>query len=97
MSSADYSEATWYGAHPNIYTDADRPSSDPINKIIIHVVQGSFSSAINWFLDPNASGSANYMVRSSYGFSGQSVNEEDIAWHAGYWEYNRTRVGIEHE
>ena len=97
MSSADYSEATWYGAHPNNYTDAERPSSDPINKIVIHMVQGSFSSAINWFLDPNANVSAHYTVRSSDGFVGQSVHEEDIAWHAGYWEYSRTSVGIEHE
>jgi len=97
MSGADYSEATFYGAHPDNYTDASRPGSDPVNKIVIHVVQGSFSSAINWFLDPNANVSAHYTVRSSDGFIGQSVHEEDIAWHAGYWEYNRTSIGIEHE
>ncbi|MDP9437269.1 MAG: N-acetylmuramoyl-L-alanine amidase [Actinomycetota bacterium] len=97
MSSADYPGATWYGAHPNNYTDANRPGSDPINKIVIHVVQGSFSSTINWFLDPNANVSAHYTVRSSDGFVGQSVHEEDIAYHAGWWDYNRASVGIEHE
>jgi len=97
MSGADYPNATWYGAHTNNYTDANRPGSDPINKIVVHFVQGSFSSAINWFLDPNASASAHYTVRSSDGFVGQSVHEEDIAYHAGWWDYNRTSVGIEHE
>jgi N-acetyl-anhydromuramyl-L-alanine amidase AmpD len=97
MSGADYPKAHWYGADPNNYSGANRPSSDPINKIVIHVVQGSFSSAINWFLDSRASVSAHYTVRSSDGFVGQSVHEKDIAWHAGYWEYNRTSIGIEHE
>ena len=97
MSSADYSGAYWYGAHSNNYTAASRPSSHKVDKVIVHVTQGSFSSAINWFKDSRATVSAHYTVRSSDGFIGQSVHEKDIAHHAGNWTYNQTSVGIEHE
>jgi N-acetyl-anhydromuramyl-L-alanine amidase AmpD len=26
----------------------------------------------------------------------RSVQEKDIAWHAGNWKYNKTSIGIEH-
>jgi N-acetyl-anhydromuramyl-L-alanine amidase AmpD len=97
MAKPDYGRATWYGAHENNFTNTSRESSDPINKVIIHVVQGSWSSALNWFKDGRAQVSAHYTVRSSDGKIGQSVQEQDIAWHAGYWDYNRTSIGIEHE
>ncbi len=61
------------------------------------MTQGSWSSAINWFKDSRAGVSAHYTVRSSDGFIGQSVQEKDIAYHAGYWPYNQTSIGIEHE
>ncbi len=96
QSGADYGRATFYGASDN-YTPANRPGSNPINKVVIHVTQGSWSSAINWFRDPSSNVSAHYTVRSSDGFIGQSVHEEDIAWHAGNWTYNETSIGIEHE
>ena len=97
MATPDYSGSTWYGAYSGNYTSASRPSSNPINKIVIHVTQGSWSSAINWFKDSRAGVSAHYTVRSSDGFIGQSVQERDIAYHAGYWPYNQTSIGIEHE
>ena len=97
MARPDYGHATWYGAYSGNYTNASRPGSNPINKVIIHVVQGSWSSAINWFKDSRAGVSAHYTVRSSDGKIGQSVEEKDIAWHAGYWPYNQTSIGIEHE
>ncbi len=97
MASGEYPGSTWYGASSNNYTQANRPSSNPVDKIIIHVTQGSWSGAINWFLDPNAEVSVHYTVRSSDGFIGQSVQEKDIAWHAGNWSYNQTSIGIEHE
>lgn len=97
QATGDYSGSTWYGAYGGNYTNASRPGSNPINKIIIHVVQGSWSSAINWFKDSRAGVSAHYTVRSSDGFIGQSVREADIAYHAGYWSYNQTSIGIEHE
>ena len=67
---------------------ASRPASNPTNKIIVHVTQGSWAGAINWFEDPKAQVSAHYTVRSSGGAVGQSVREKDIAWHAGNWSYN---------
>jgi hypothetical protein len=97
MVSGDYPNSTFYGAHANNYTPSNRPGSEPINKVVIHVTQGSFSSAINWFNNGGAYVSAHYTVRSSDGFIGQSVREKDIGWHAGNWEYNQTSVGIEHE
>lgn len=97
MSGRDYSSAGWYPASSYNYSVASRPSSNPINKIIIHVTQGSWSSAINWFQNSSAQVSAHYTVRSSDGFVGQSVHEKDIAWHAGNWPYNQTSIGIEHE
>ncbi len=97
QSAGEYSGSTWYGASSNNYTAAGRPSSNPINKTIIHVMQGSWSSAINWFKDPAVGASAHYSVRSSDGFIGQSVAEKDIGYHAGNWPYNQTSIGIEHE
>ncbi len=84
-------------ANSNNYTVADRPISNLVDKILIHISQGSWSSALNWFQDPLASVSAHYTVRSWDGFVGQSVAEKDIAWHAGNWPYNQTSIGIEHE
>lgn len=97
MATPDYSGSTWYGAYSGNYTSATRPSSNSINKIVVHVTQGSWSSAINWFKDSRAGVSAHYTVRSSDGIIGQSVQEKDIAYHAGYWPYNQTSIGIEHE
>ena len=87
----------WYPAHGNNYTPANRPSSNPINKVVIHVTQGSWSSALNWFQNPSAGVSAHYTVRSSDGKIGQSLSDVNIGYHAGNWSYNQTSVGIEHE
>lgn len=97
MAKPDYGRARWYGASSNNYGSSRRESSYNINKVIIHVVQGSFSAAINTFKDPNSRVSAHYTVRSSDGFIGQSVQEKDIAYHAGNYSYNTSSVGIEHE
>jgi hypothetical protein len=97
QATGEYSGSTWYGASSYNYTAANRPSSNRIDKIIIHVTQGSWSGTINWFQDSRAQASAHYTVRSSDGFIGQSVAEKDIAWHAGNWAYNQTSIGIEHE
>ena len=95
MATPDYSGSTWYGAYSGNYSDASRPPT--ISRVIIHMTQGSWSSALNWFRDSRAGVSAHYTVRSSDGAIGQSVQEQDIAYHAGNWSYNQTSVGIEHE
>lgn len=97
MARPDYGRARWYGASSNNYGSANRESSHNINKVIIHVVQGSFSAAINTFKDPNSRVSAHYTVRSNDGFIGQSVQEKDIGYHAGNYSYNTSSIGIEHE
>lgn len=97
MARPDYSRARWYGANRNGYTPANRPGSNRIDKIIVHITQGSWSSAVNWFSDPRSGVSAHYVVRSSDGFIGQCVEEKDISYHAGNWPVNQTSIGIEHE
>ena len=73
MAAGEYPGSTFYPASSSNYSAASRPASDPINKIIIHVTQGSWAGAINWFQDPKAQVSAHYTVRSSDGAVGQSV------------------------
>ena len=97
MVAIDYSNFIYLPANANNYTVANRPYSDLIDKIIIHVAQGSWSSATNWFQNAYAGVSAHYTVRSSDGFVAESVVEKDIAWHCGNWAYNQASVGIEHE
>lgn len=96
MATADYPRATWYGASSSNYSTASRGAAQ-IDTIVIHVTQGSWSSAINWFGDSRAGVSAHYVMRRSDGFAGQCVREKDIAWHAGNWNYNTRSIGIEHE
>ena len=88
---------TYRAANINNYTQANRPYSNKIDKIIIHTTQGSWVSALNWFQNPDAGCSAHYVVRSSDGFVAQSVLDKDIAWHCGNWPYNQTSIGVEHE
>ena len=87
----------WYPAHSNNYTGANRPRSHRITRVVIHVTQGSWSSAVNWFQNPAAGVSAHYTVRSRDGKIAQSVSDINIAYHAGNWTYNQHSIGIEHE
>ena len=96
QASGDYGRSTWYGAHGSNYTAANRGQSQ-INKVVIHVTQGSWAGALSWFRDSRANASAHYTVRSSDGKIGQSVREKSIGWHAGNWDYNKRSIGIEHE
>ena len=89
----DYPLAQWIEAYSGNYAKADRTD---IRWVVVHVVEGSAQSAINWFLDPRAKVSAHYIV-SLGGTVYQMVMERDIAWHAGNKLYNSLSVGIEHE
>lgn len=93
----DYPDAEQHPADGSNYTAASRPDSNPIDKVVIHVTQGSWEGSLSWFQNPDADVSAHYTIRSSDGKVAQSVSEKDIAWHAGNWEYNQTSIGIEHE
>jgi N-acetylmuramoyl-L-alanine amidase len=98
QGTGDYPRSRWYGNGGNNYTESRREPAYDINTIVIHMTQGSWSSAINYFASrSNNRASAHYTVRSSDGFIGQSVHEPDIAWHAGWWPTNTHSIGIEHE
>ncbi|HEY0072404.1 MAG TPA: S-layer homology domain-containing protein [Chloroflexia bacterium] len=100
--SDDYDQATWVPADANNYTSG-RPWSQSsglcssLKYVVIHDTEGSYSSAINWFQNPNSGVSAHYVIRSSDGDVTQMVRNDDTAYHAGVWKYNICAVGIEHE
>ncbi|NUR84414.1 MAG: hypothetical protein HOY71_10050, partial [Nonomuraea sp.] len=96
-AATDYPGAIWNPASSANYAVSNRPTSDPIDRIIIHVTQGSYAGTISWFQDPAAAVSAHYVIRSSDGQITQMVREKDRAWHAGNSDYNHRSVGIEHE
>src|SRR5215217_4831903 len=93
-SKADYRRAVWRPAHRSNYTDRNRGAKQ-IDMIIVHVAQGSYSGTINWFQYGPSNVSAHYVL-SREGQVAQCVHNEDIAWHAGNWRYNRMSIGIEH-
>lgn len=71
-------------------------SSRTINYIVIHTIEGSEGSAINWFQNPAANVSAHYIV-SHAGRVTQMVPDMSVAWHAGNSTYNAQSIGIENE
>ena len=95
-ANTDYGPAIWYPANPSNYSVANRPLSDPIDMIVVHVVQGSCAAAAQVFQRSGYAASAHYIVCDN-GTVYQSVREKDIAWHAGNWAYNVRSIGIENE
>lgn len=89
-TTTDYAPALWV-ASPN-YSSR---SGTKITHIAIHTVQGSYSSCISWFQNPDANASAHYVVRSSDGQVTQMVLESNKAWHVG--SENPYTLGTEHE
>jgi N-acetyl-anhydromuramyl-L-alanine amidase AmpD/acyl-coenzyme A thioesterase PaaI-like protein len=96
LATVDYPRAVWVPAAATNYTVANRPDDYPIDMIVIHDIEGSYASAIKMFQDPKRLGSAHYIV-SYKGQVTQMVAENNIAWHAGNWDYNTRSIGIEHE
>lgn len=86
----------WRLACSSNYSVASRPSSNPINYMVIHKVQGSAASAASWMQNCSSNVSAHYTFNNSTGYCYQSVREKDIGWHAGNWTYNAQGIGIEH-
>lgn len=97
IASTDYGPALWTPADSGNYDVASRESDYPINYVVIHTMQGSYTSAINWFQNPSSNVSAHYVIRAGDGQVTQMVREKDIAWHAGNYSYNTQSIGIEHE
>jgi len=80
-------------AHPgNFSKGRDRP----IDRIVIHVADGTYGGTLTWFADPRCDVSAHFTVATD-GRIGQSVNLADTAYHAGDWVMNSRSIGIEHE
>jgi hypothetical protein len=77
------------------FTKAHRPIQS-IEKIVVHVTEGSFWGSVRWLKSPRAHASSHYVV-SRNGKIVQLVHLSDIAWHAGHWGTNEESVGIEHE
>jgi N-acetylmuramoyl-L-alanine amidase len=92
-----YPPTHWAPAATANYTVSDRPTSYPVELVVIHVTQETYADTITLFQDPAHAASAHYVVRSADGWIGQCVEEKDVAWHAGNWDYNTRSIGIEHE
>jgi hypothetical protein len=69
----------------------------PVTTIVIHDMEGTYSSSISWFQNPSAAACAHYLIRSSDGQITQMVHDADTAWHSGNSTVNHQSVGIEHE
>ncbi|MFJ4717199.1 N-acetylmuramoyl-L-alanine amidase [Streptomyces sp. NPDC088785] len=92
----DFKGAEWVAAASANWRRADRPADYPIDLVVIHVTQGSYSSALRVFKDPWHGASAHYVVRKD-GHIAQMIRELDVAFHAGNKDYNQRSIGIEHE
>ncbi|MFA3834735.1 N-acetylmuramoyl-L-alanine amidase [Streptomyces aureus] len=95
--AVDYPGAESVPASTSNYTASSRPTTYPLNYVIIHVTQETYADALAIFQNPAKQVSAHYVVRSSDGHIAQCVRERNIAWHAGNWDYNTRSIGIEHE
>ncbi|MBH5337100.1 N-acetylmuramoyl-L-alanine amidase [Streptomyces pactum] len=96
-AATTYPTTHWIPASTANYTVSSRPTSYPIDFVIVHITQETFQDAMRIFQDPARKVSSHYMVASADGYIGQFVREKDIAWHAGNWNYNTRSIGIEHE
>ncbi|AWS46569.1 N-acetylmuramoyl-L-alanine amidase [Streptosporangium sp. 'caverna'] len=93
--SPDYPNGSWVAASSGNYVVSNRPTSNTIDRVVIHMTQGSYAGTISWFQNPSAKVSSHYVVRSSDGAVTQMVRNKDVAWHAS--NYNTRSIGIEHE
>jgi N-acetyl-anhydromuramyl-L-alanine amidase AmpD len=92
----DYAGSQWVAASEANWRRADRPDDYGVDRVIIHVTQGSFRSAVNAFQDPGHGAASHYVVGQD-GQVAQMIRELDVAFHAGNRSYNEHSVGIEHE
>lgn len=94
--AVDFRGARWVAASAANYRRADRPADYPVDRVVVHVTQGGYASAVSAFRDPSHGAAAHYIVRGD-GRITQLIRELDVAFHAGNREYNERSVGIEHE
>lgn len=94
--AVDFLGATWVAASSANYRRADRPDDYAIDRVVVHVTQGGYESAVKAFQNPGHQAAAHYIVRQE-GAVTQMIRELDVAFHAGNRSYNERSVGIEHE
>lgn len=93
----DQAGAHWVAASRGNLRYADRPADYRIDRIIVHVTEGSYATAIRIFKDPLHAAAAHYVVRARDGEITQMARELDVAFHAGNRGFNERSIGIEHE
>ncbi|MFF8593263.1 N-acetylmuramoyl-L-alanine amidase [Streptomyces sp. NPDC015220] len=94
--AVDFRGARWVAASQANYRRADRPDDYPVDRVVVHVTQGGYASAVKAFQDPGHGAAAHYIVDRD-GRVTQMIRELDVAFHAGNRRYNERSVGIEHE
>ncbi|MDQ1025955.1 N-acetyl-anhydromuramyl-L-alanine amidase AmpD [Streptomyces umbrinus] len=94
--AVDFRGARWVAASSSNWRMADRPDDFGIDRVIIHVTQGSYASAVKVFQNPAHGAATHYIVRQD-GRVTQMIRELDVAFHAGNRDFNERSVGIEHE
>ncbi|MER5726628.1 MULTISPECIES: N-acetylmuramoyl-L-alanine amidase [Streptomyces] len=92
----DYAPARWIAASEANWRRADRPDDYGVDRVIVHVTQGSYASAVKVFQDPAHQAATHYIVGQN-GRVTQMIRELDVAYHAGNRSFNERSVGIEHE
>ncbi|MFJ2174880.1 N-acetylmuramoyl-L-alanine amidase [Streptomyces sp. NPDC101062] len=92
----DYAPSEWVAASSANWRRADRPEDFRIDRVVVHVVQGSYDVALKVFRDPGHGAASHYVVRKD-GHVAQMIRELDVAYHAGNRSYNERSIGIEHE
>ncbi|QPP06426.1 N-acetylmuramoyl-L-alanine amidase [Streptomyces bathyalis] len=93
----DQPGVTWIAASEANLRFADRPDDYVIDRVVIHVTESDFRTAVKVFRDPLHASAAHYIVRASDGRTVQMVRELDVAYHAGNRGFNERSIGIEHE
>src|SRR4051812_8976659 len=93
--AVDYPSAVWKPAAVGNY-EAGSGRATGVRWIIIHTTEGTTSSAVATFQDPNSNVSAHYIV-SRDGSVIQMVLERDVAYAAGNYSYNVAWINIECE
>ncbi|KQX86213.1 peptidoglycan-binding protein [Streptomyces clavifer] len=90
--SPDYPSALWVPANSANYA-AGRTAT--VDKVVVHVTQGSYAGTISWFQNATSKVSSHYVIRSADGEITQMVRDKDTAYHAK--SANASSLGIEHE
>ncbi|PJE95931.1 N-acetylmuramoyl-L-alanine amidase [Streptomyces carminius] len=93
----DHPGAEWIAASGANWRMADRPYDFTVDRVVIHLIQGDYATAVKVFRDPAHRAATHYVVRTSDGHVAQMVRELDVAYHAGNRAYNERSIGIEHE